>query len=98
MIQATIFEKTKSRVTATAIVLSAFLFRCSSPQEPPPLDSCENLVANFDAAMSAYTSDPTNRTKCIAVKGAGADLLNCPGLSTSDKEDYKAVIDAIFCN
>ena len=81
------------------ILISLISIHCASYSEQPlPIDSCGNLIDNFEAAKNAHINDPSNRDKCIAVKSAGAALLDCPSLSTSDKEAYKDVIDAIFCN
>jgi hypothetical protein len=81
------------------MLLSVVSLHCAAPSEPSlPTDSCQNLIDNFVAARNVYTSDPTNRDKCIAVKAAGAALLDCPSLSTSEKNDYKAAVDAIYCN
>jgi hypothetical protein len=81
------------------ILISMMSIHCASYSEPPlPIDSCGNQIDTFEAAKNAYINDPSNRDKCIAAKTAGAMLLDCPSLSTSEKEDYKDVIDAIFCN
>jgi hypothetical protein len=81
------------------ILISVFLIHCTAPSEPPlPVDSCQNLIDNFEAAKNVYLNDPSNRDKCIAVKTAGAALLDCPSLTTSEKNDYKAAVDAIYCN
>jgi hypothetical protein len=90
----------KSIGTRIAVILISLIsIHCASYSEPPlPMDSCDNLIDNFEAARNAYINDPSNRDKCIAVKTAGATLLDCPSLSTSEKEDYKDIIDAIYCN
>ncbi len=82
------------------ILISVMSIHCASYSEPPlpGPDTCQILIDNFEAAKNAYINDPSNRDKCIAAKTAGATLLDCPSLSTSEKEDYKDVIDAIFCN
>jgi len=81
------------------ILISVISIHCASYVEPAlPNDSCQILIDNFEAAKTAHVNDPSNRDKCIAVKTAGATLLDCPSLSTSDKENYKDVIDGIFCN
>ena len=84
---------------AVILIIALISIHCSTPSEPQlPVDSCQNLIDNFLAAKNVYTSDPSNRDKCIAVKTAGAALLDCPSLSTSEKNDYKAAVDAIYCN
>ena len=89
----------RASIGIAVILISLMSNNCATSSEPPlPIDSCENLIANFEAAKNAYMNDPSNRDKCIAVKTAGATLLDCPSLSTSEKEDYKDVIDAIYCN
>jgi hypothetical protein len=90
----------RASIGIAVILISLISIQCASNSEPPPppVESCENLIDNFEAAKNAYINDPSNRDKCIAVKTAGATLLDCPSLSTSDKEDYKDVIDAIYCN
>ena len=89
----------RASIGIAVILISLMSIHCASYSEQPlPVDSCENLIDNFEAAKTAHINDPTNRDKCIAVKTAGATLLDCPSLSPSDKENYKDVIDAIFCN
>ena len=83
----------------SAILISVFSIHCAAPSEPTlPIDSCQNLIDNFEASRNVYLNDPSNRDKCIAVKTAGGALLDCPSLTTSEKNDYKAAIDAIYCN
>ncbi|HMG89338.1 MAG TPA: hypothetical protein VK589_04740 [Chryseolinea sp.] len=100
---------TQERVHATirpfsakiaVILISVFSFHCATSSEPQmPFDgSCQNLIDNFEAAKNVYLGDPSNRDKCIAVKNAGAALLDCPSLSTSEKDDYKDTLDSIYCN
>ena len=85
--------------SVAVILLSMMSIHCATYTEPQlPSDSCQTLIDNFEAARNTYTDDPSNRDKCIAAKTAGAALLECPSLSTSDKENYKDVIDAIYCN
>jgi hypothetical protein len=85
--------------SVAVILLSMMSIHCSTYTEPQlPNDSCQTLIDNFEAARNTYTNDPSNRDKCIAAKTAGTALLECPSLSTSDKENYKDVIDGIYCN
>jgi len=89
----------RASIGIAVILISLISIQCDSYVEPAiPNDSCQILIDNFEAAKTAHVNDPSNRDKCIAVKTAGATLLDCPSLSTSDKENYKDAIDAIFCN
>ena len=89
----------RASIGIAVVLISLISFHCANYSEPPlPSGSCQTLIDNFEAARNAYINDPSNRDKCIAVKTAGATLLDCPSLNTSDKENYKDVIDAIFCN
>lgn len=91
-------SKLVMRPIAAILVASIFLRCATTTNEPEPLDSCQSQIDNFEAALNVYSDDPTNRSKCIAVKEAGAALLNCPSLTQSQKNDYKATLDAIYCN
>lgn len=84
-------------VAAILVLLSSL--NCSSPiAETPLAESCEPQIDNFSAALNIYMGDVNNRDKCIAVKQAGATLLDCPSLSPGQKANYKDTIDGIFCD
>jgi hypothetical protein len=81
-----------------SIMLLGLAIGCSEESDPPPTESCESLINNFESALTVYNSDPANKGKCIQVKDVGALLLDCPGLTPSQKTEYKNTIDAINCN
>lgn len=81
-----------------SVILFVIAIGCNNDSDPQlPVDSCETEINNFQAALTVYNSDQTNRAKCIQAKQAGQILLDCPGLSPGQKSDYKNTIDAIFC-
>ena len=84
---------------AVLIMLLGFALGCSEDSEPPPpTDSCETLINNFESALTVYNSDPTNKNKCLYVKDAGSLLLDCNGLTAAQKTEYQTTLNGITCN
>ena len=81
-----------------SIILLGVAIACSEESDPPPAESCENLINNFESALTVYNSDPANKGKCMQVKDVGALLLDCPGLTPAQKTEYKNTIDGITCD
>ncbi len=81
-----------------SIFLFALAIGCSEDSDPPPTESCENLINNFESALTVYNSDPSNKGKCMQVKDVGAQLLDCTGLTPAQKTEYQNTINGITCN
>jgi hypothetical protein len=81
-----------------SIFLLGLAIGCSDESDPLPTESCENLINNFESALTVYNSDPANKGKCMQVKDVGAQLLDCAGLTPAQKTEYKNTIDAITCD
>ena len=81
-----------------SIMLLGLAIGCSEESDPPPAESCETLINNFESALTVYNSDPANKGKCMQVKDVGALLLDCPGLTPAQKTEYKNTIDGITCD
>jgi hypothetical protein len=98
MMEGIIAHKT-SKYSIAMIAMVALLFCCTTGYvDSLGFEACDTQISNFEAAVNSYNADQSNRTKCIAAKEAGATLLDCEGLSESQKKDYKATLDGIFCN
>ena len=83
---------------AILLILFCLAVHCSSESDPTPVESCETLINNFESALTVYNSDPANKGKCMQVKDVGALLLDCPGLTPTQKTEYKNTIDGITCD
>ena len=81
-----------------SIVLIAISLSCSEESDPPPTESCENLINNFESALTVYNSDPTNKQKCLYLKDAGTLLLDCDGLTGAQKTEYQNTLSGISCD
>jgi len=88
----------KHILTGVLILVLGLAIGCSEETDPPPTESCESLINNFESALTVYNSDPANKGKCMQVKDVGALLLDCPGLTPSQKTEYKNTIDGISCD
>jgi hypothetical protein len=84
--------------SAVLIMLLGFALGCSEDSDPPPTDSCETLINNFESALTVYNSDPTNNNKCLYLKDAGSLLLDCDGLTASQRTEYENTLNGITCN
>ena len=81
-----------------AILLLVLTLGCSDESDPTPTESCESLINSFESALTVYNSDPSNPGKCMQVKEVGTLLLDCNGLSASQKTEYQDTINGITCN
>ena len=82
-----------------SIVLLGLALGCSEESDPPPPGaSCENLINNFESALTVYNSDPTNKAKCTYLKDAGTLLLDCDGLTGTQKSEYQNILSGITCD
>jgi hypothetical protein len=88
----------KHLLTGVSILLLAFAVGCSEESDPPPTESCESLINNFESALTVYNSDPENKGKCMQVKDVGTQLLDCTGLTPSQKTEYQNTINGINCD
>jgi hypothetical protein len=88
----------KHFLVGVSILLLGLAIGCSEESDPTPVESCETLINNFEAALTVYNSDPANKGKCMQVKDVGALLLDCPGLTPTQKTEYKNTIDGITCD
>ena len=87
------------KVYRAVLIMLLFALSCSEDSDPPPpADSCENLINNFESALTVYNSDPTNKNKCVYVKDAGTLLLDCDGLTAAQKTEYQNTLNGITCN
>ena len=85
-----------------SFILLAFLIianiACSKSSDPAvAAGNCNDLVNTYSAAVSAYASDPTNKTKCQAVLTAANGVLNCSFVTAADKKQVQDIINSNPC-
>jgi len=86
-----------SRVLLVFCFIATLALGCGGDDEPTAV-SCESDVSAFQAALTAYTSDPENVTKCNALKAAANEVLDCPGITPGQRAEYENSVDGIVCD
>ncbi|MES2795739.1 MAG: hypothetical protein V4683_07235 [Bacteroidota bacterium] len=81
----------------TSILLLSSL-SCSKSKKSDPAACSNNASGEYSAALTAFTSDPTNKIKCQAYITAVGKLVNCPGVTADVKAAYEASVQDNPCN
>jgi uncharacterized protein YcfL len=62
-----------------------------------PAECSQTVVTEYAAAITAWSADPTNTTKCKNVVSLLGKLINCPGVSSTDKVEYQKILADVPC-
>ncbi|MDH4090211.1 MAG: hypothetical protein OEV74_03785 [Cyclobacteriaceae bacterium] len=85
-----------SRALSVFCFIATLAIGCSSDSPATPA-SCNNDVSAFETALTAYTGDPTNTDKCLAVIAAAQKVLDCPGVTAAQRSEFQGLLDATDC-
>jgi hypothetical protein len=83
----------------TFIVVTAFIFNygCKSNSVTPSVDACTTNAELVSKAASTFTNSPTKANCEAYLASINTYIDSCPGLTTTQRADYKAQIAATKC-
>lgn len=82
--------------TFSFLLLCVVCLSCGKKAVDPV--NCDNYVAKYQTAITAYSSSPT-ASNCVSLKSSLSDIVNkCTILTAQQRADYNAQIDALTCN
>ena len=86
--------KKKFSLVASLVVFTAAITLSGCADKVKEAVDCTKLTADVTAAITSYTTDPTNADKCTALKTAyqAAIDASCPG-----SETYPTAISILPC-
>ncbi|OYU67342.1 MAG: hypothetical protein CFE22_04535 [Cytophagaceae bacterium BCCC1] len=64
-----------------------------------PLAGCEKSAEKFTAATTAFFTDFTSKSKCVAFKSAASNYLkDCPSLTVAEVKEANDAVKDLNCN
>lgn len=87
----------KSLISATTILLF-FSLSCKKAASVDPAACSGTLSTDFSAAFTAFSADPTNKTKCQNAINILGRLVDCPFVSATDKTSYQEFLKEKPCD
>ena len=89
----------KKRILTLTLGSLLVAFACSKTDTSvsTAADCSTAAVTEYNAALTAYSADPTNKTKCQAVVTAAGKFVNCSGVTAADKKAYQDLINSNPC-
>jgi hypothetical protein len=72
---------------------------CKKNALEPSQANCDKGLAEYEKAVTAWTEDPGNKTKCEAVKKSLSDIIqSCNVYTPAQRKVYEDQIKDIDCN
>ncbi len=87
----------KTILTFTAISIF-FALSCKKKESVDPATCAGTLSTDFSTAFTAFSTDPTNKTKCQAAVNALGKIINCPFVTATDKASYQEFLKEKPCD
>ena len=65
----------------------------------PSADNCQRVADEYTKSISAWAADPTNKTKCEAVKQSLTNILSaCSVYTAVERKKYEDELKQFDCN
>jgi hypothetical protein len=85
------------KLILTIICLS--LLACKKENPVSNVDNCSKVADAYTAALTAWSTDINNKTKCEAVRKSLNDILNaCTLYTAAQRKTYQDEVAKFTCN
>jgi hypothetical protein len=75
------------------------IIACKKDSIEPSADNCQKVADEYLTVVNAWAADPTNKSKCEAVKKSLTNILNtCSVYTAVERKKYEDELKQFDCN
>ncbi|MEY4538748.1 MAG: hypothetical protein RLZZ306_505 [Bacteroidota bacterium] len=81
------------------LLIIAGIISCKKDSIEPSADNCQRVADEYTNAITAWSNDINNKTKCEAVKKSLTNILNaCSVYTAVERKRYEDELKQFDCN